>query len=111
MQCLVEVRLVEVLHPKLTPLLKGKAFCFVMKKTPEKKEKLSSDNSNHYRFFTYGTNEGVSIAKGKMPILENREPYLWPFFNFLMADKDYKKHLCVNNFVPVCAHPIILTKL
>lgn len=78
-----------------------KCKTIIVKKSPEKKEKSSSDNSNHYRFFTYGTKEGVSIAKVKMPILEHREPYLWPFFNFLMADDDYKKHLCVDSVVPL----------
>ncbi len=50
---------------------------------------------------TYGTKEGVSIAKVKMPKLENKEPYLWPFFNFLMSDEDYKKHLYVDDIVPM----------
>jgi hypothetical protein len=85
---------------------KSKAIRSVTKKTsPDKKpaaekEKVTENNFKQ-RFYTTGSIDGTSFAYGKLPQQENREPYIWHFWEFIMGNEAYKEKLCIDNIVPL----------
>jgi hypothetical protein len=54
-----------------------------------------------YRLNTTGSKDGTSLISGKLPVNETKEPYLWPFFQYIMDNEEYKVKLCIDDIIPL----------
>ena len=67
--------------------------------SPVKVEKVKDNYPN--RLYTNGSSDGTALAFGKLPVQENKEPYLWPFFNCIVENSSYQESLCIDDIIPL----------
>ena len=74
-----------------------------MKKSPSPVKTNGNETFISYpnRLFTDGSRDGLSLAWGKLPALEDKEPYLWPFFKTVADNVSYQETLCVDGIIPL----------